>query len=1003
MKKIAAMLTTFVMLASLLCQTAAFAAFSDVDDTNTYRKAITTLSKLSVIDGYTDGTFKPDGEITRAEFTKLIVFLLSYQDLAYGSFDFTDVDESHWARNYIQTAYNIGIIAGMGNGTFVPDAPVTYEQALKMVVCMLGYDAFAQAQTQTEEGAWAEKYIKQANALNLTKNISGTDYKNGASRGMIAQLLYNALEIEIYENNGFNWEKTEKTLMNDYLKVKELKGTLVGAEDYITENCKNELLENQMAILTNAGETVTIDFSGFTQNVTDISKYLGNTITVFYRQRNANDEKTLVMIDDETTKNSQTDITYKNLHSFSGTTLKYYDSSKKTVTVKLKEKDLTVRYNGKIVSADETVNLINPDTKQEEYFTRQEALEKWLTHDSGYTIYGDVKLTDNSSDGTIDMVQINDYDVMVAYAAPNTSDYRITDKLVTGSFLILDPQAADYTYTITKDNAQVPVTSISANDVILYAKSLDGSVYSLLVSKNSVKGTITSINSNGSQMTIEGNTYDVSEKCASYIEEKDGKTLKAGVSGTFYLDALGTAVFGTLEQTAVAPYAYITNAFIDRDEGGKAYITMYASNMTGSASSYPVKDKVKFNGSSIKSELIVDRLHQSADFSNDDVNFADKIYGAGKTPLLTGYSQPARVALKDGVVTEIITLESDEVQTQNDDKEKLVRCKDLDGYTYSSNSFTQNGKSAFSVNSSTIVLYIPSDRTQKDKYAKKTVASAFTSGDTYYVEAYDINSSKIAGLVIYYGNDGSLTPVKKDTNFSIVSTLPESTYNEDTDGSALKLDVFTGTNIAKTWTTYDNIEFADAAVGDVIQFAYDSDQLAQGRVNNIRFADIAEVLDGAVYNGQRFNWQEEQEPTEENNYQSYRFDYRFKKAGTADDEVYNSSTLGTVPYSRACMYNVSQVLLDEKKLYVTQGGFEDTEDGSAQQIDDSSYEEITITSSTKILRMEDDREEISKYAVDTTTEMSINDLKDAKNYGADCSKILVCSSKGAAKLIVVYN
>ena len=132
MKKLTAILTSLIMTLSVICQTSVFAAFSDVGDDNTYKDAITTLTKLKVIDGYEDGTFKPDGQITRAEFTKLIVFILGYKDLAYDSSDFTDVDASHWAKNYIQTAYNLGIIAGMGDGTFAPDAPVTYEQALKM-------------------------------------------------------------------------------------------------------------------------------------------------------------------------------------------------------------------------------------------------------------------------------------------------------------------------------------------------------------------------------------------------------------------------------------------------------------------------------------------------------------------------------------------------------------------------------------------------------------------------------------------------------------------------------------------------------------------------------------------------------------------------------------------------------------------------------------------------------------------------------------------------------
>ena len=75
MKKLTAILTSLIMTLSVICQTSVFAAFSDVGDDNTYKDAITTLTKLKVIDGYEDGTFKPDGQITRAEFTKLIVYL----------------------------------------------------------------------------------------------------------------------------------------------------------------------------------------------------------------------------------------------------------------------------------------------------------------------------------------------------------------------------------------------------------------------------------------------------------------------------------------------------------------------------------------------------------------------------------------------------------------------------------------------------------------------------------------------------------------------------------------------------------------------------------------------------------------------------------------------------------------------------------------------------------------------------------------------------------------
>lgn len=993
MKKIISLITAFVMLTSILTQTA-MASFSDVADDNPYKKAITTLTKLSVIDGYDEnGTslFKPENSITRAEFTKLIVFMLGHQNLTYSETSFNDVNESHWAKNYIQTAYNLGIIAGMGDGTFAPDSPVTYEQALKMIVCTLGYQDFAQIL-----GSYPEGYIQQADKLDLTKNINNVLYSSGAPRGVIAQALYNALEIEMYEYNSYKWEKTEKTLLNDYLKVKKVKGTLIGVEDYITEDCKHELLEEEMAILTNDGEEITMNYSTVTKNVTDISKYLGNTITAYYRQPTENSEKTLVIIDDETTKNSQIEINYEDINSFSNNTLKYYETPTKPKTVKFKGNDFTVRYNGKIVSATETITL------GDNTYTRDEAMEMWLNPDTDYSIYGNVTLTDSGNDGTIDMIQIYDYETIVAYTTPTTADYRITDKLITGNYLILDPQAPNYTYTITKNGAVIPVTSIASNDVILYAKSLDESMYSLIVTNQTVKGSISSISTSNSKITIGGNSYKIGDKCESYINDKEGKELKTGVSGTFYTDAMGTIVFGTLEQTSVIPYAYIVNAYLDNDEGGKPYITVYSTNASGEPASYPLKDRVKLNGSSINSEVAVDRLIESASYTNDDIDMADDIYGAGKTPVNTDSSQPARVTVKDGIVTEIVTLTSDETQTQNDDKEQIVRCKDLGRYTYSSNGFTQSGRTAFSVNSSTIVLCVPSDRKTKKQYAKKTPSSAFTSGDSYFVEAYDINSSKIAGLVILYGNDNSLTRVKKDTDFSIVAEAPEGIYSEKKDDNVLKLNVFAGSNSVKSWTTYNDTEFADVMPGDVIQFAYDSDQYAQGRINNIKFADVAKVLDGETYNGQKFNWQQEQEPSKENNFQEFKFDYRFKKAGTDVDEVYTSTSLGTVPYSRACVFNVSQILLDEKKLYVTKGGFYENDEGQLQ-IDDSDYEEIAISSSTKILRMEEDREEISRYAVDTTTDMTINDLRDAKNYGADCSKILLCSLRGVAKLIVVYN
>ena len=98
------------------------------------------------------------------------------------------------------------------------------------------------------------------------------------------------------------------------------------------------------------------------------------------------------------------------------------------------------------------------------------------------------------------------------------------------------------------------------------------------------------------------------------------------------------------------------------------------------------------------------------------------------------------------------------------------------------------------------------------------------------------------------------------------------------------------------------------------------------------------------------------------------------------------------------MYNVSQVFDTDNKIYVTKNGFDS--DGN---YDDTDFEEIEITSSTKFLRMDTSKKEMSQYAEDTSETLTIMDLKSAQYYGKDCSKILICSQKGAAKLIVIYD
>ena len=104
--------------------------YSDVSEDDWYNNAVSTLTNAGIIDGYEDGTFKPNGNITRAEFATIAVrfFGATYE----GENLFPDID-GHWAQDYINEAANAGIVDGYPDGTFRPQQYITRAEAVTMV------------------------------------------------------------------------------------------------------------------------------------------------------------------------------------------------------------------------------------------------------------------------------------------------------------------------------------------------------------------------------------------------------------------------------------------------------------------------------------------------------------------------------------------------------------------------------------------------------------------------------------------------------------------------------------------------------------------------------------------------------------------------------------------------------------------------------------------------------------------------------------------------------
>lgn len=209
------------MLASLLvvpagAASAATTRFSDITDNYT-ATAIETLRLMGVLDGYGDGTFRPNAVLTRAQFCKMAVYAMdgSSELGRYSTVTiFPDVKPSLWAASYINMAAKKGVIAGFADGKFKPNQTVTTGQAVTILMRGLGY------KDENMGGVWPQGYMAEAQTCGLLKSTGITSAYSALTRGQAAKLFLNLFEAKRGTGEGavvlfsFTPEKEEAYLTN---------------------------------------------------------------------------------------------------------------------------------------------------------------------------------------------------------------------------------------------------------------------------------------------------------------------------------------------------------------------------------------------------------------------------------------------------------------------------------------------------------------------------------------------------------------------------------------------------------------------------------------------------------------------------------------------------------------------------------------------------------------------------------------------------------------------
>ena len=235
LKRVLSLALASVMLVGMMVVGSSAADFTDADKiSNT--EAVNSLVSLGVINGKDDGAFDPEGIVTRSQMAKMIcVALNGGKDFKYGvkaTPTYTDI-KGHWAESYIEYCTSLGIIAGQGNGTFAPDAPVTGSAAAKMMLVAIGYDATEEAMVGAD---WEINTNRLATDKGFYEDLDDVDVSKGLSRDNAAQLIWNACDANLVEYDykvvtGSNGQIATKGIAKDKTPVTDILGDKFGLQD----------------------------------------------------------------------------------------------------------------------------------------------------------------------------------------------------------------------------------------------------------------------------------------------------------------------------------------------------------------------------------------------------------------------------------------------------------------------------------------------------------------------------------------------------------------------------------------------------------------------------------------------------------------------------------------------------------------------------------------------------------------------------------------------------
>lgn len=157
--------------------------------------AVGVVTELGLMENRADGSFDPEGTVTREEMARMVCLLLNKgkdPGLQPRETTFFPDTQGRALSSYVDYCFNLGVVAGRGDGTFGPEEPLTGTAAAKMLLVCVGY--LPEYERFQEQEHWDVNILVRASEMELFDGVDG-DPGEPITREMLARMLYNALTM----------------------------------------------------------------------------------------------------------------------------------------------------------------------------------------------------------------------------------------------------------------------------------------------------------------------------------------------------------------------------------------------------------------------------------------------------------------------------------------------------------------------------------------------------------------------------------------------------------------------------------------------------------------------------------------------------------------------------------------------------------------------------------------------------------------------------------------